>query len=118
MKIKNIYIEDNFELFFEDIIKILSKNNINYLLIKNDYFYELHFENYIYNIYFNKKYVNLNVRDLNNISLINIENDYLDDFNIKTLSYKEKQRPGFKIYTKKHIKYGNIKNNRYSSKRK
>ena len=118
MKVKNVYIEDNFDFIFEGIIKILSKNNINYLLIRNDYFYELHFENYIYNIYFNKKYANVDLRCLSNIDLFNIQKEYFNEFNINTIIHKEKQIPGFKRYTKRNIKYGNIKNSRISSKRK
>ena len=49
MIVKNIECQ-NAE-FIEMIIKQLTENNINYLLIKNESYIELHFDNYIYKFF-------------------------------------------------------------------
>lgn len=118
MEVRNVYIE-NIDLTsaVKEIIGLLIRNNISYVLIEESDYIELHFLDFIYRFSFSKG-SNLpnnhyaNIMQLNELELLNIsckeiaasknKNSFED---IATASYKrKKERPGFKRYTKKDMK--------------
>ena len=99
MIVKNIECQ-NAE-FIEMIIKELTENNINYLLIGNEGYMELHFDNYIYNFFC----LECSTKKENLSSFI----DY-SAFLTRPKQKNKKIQPGLKKYNKGLIKNDNFKN--------
>ena len=99
MIVKNIECQ-NAE-FIEMIIKQLTENNINYLLIKNESYIELHFDNYIYKFFCLVCSENIDETPLYIGALSNLSKGYQKE---------KKMQPGYRKYNKGLIKNDNIKN--------
>lgn len=81
--------------FVDEIVKQLTENNINYLLIKNEGYVELHFDNYIYNFFF----LECKYKDSNLLSFVDTS-----IFLTKSKQKSKKIQPGLKKYNKGLIK--------------
>lgn len=112
MIIKNFYIGNNANII-DQFIKNLIKNNISYVLIKNQNYVEIHFLDNIYRLYFNCyniiMFENNNLfSELSNELSYNSNNESF--YNLDDMSYnQQKERPGYKKYTKKMYKYDKYK---------
>lgn len=93
---------DNIEELLNIVLRPLIRKNINYIVIKDELFVELHFDKYIYRI------IPFEFKNeiLQSFSMFNVSNEKELDF-LKEYNYKEKS--GYKRYTKKDIKRGNVK---------
>lgn len=109
---------DNIDELLDTLLRTLIDKNISYVVINNGLFVEIHFDEYIYQLY-----------DFRIIRKLISKNDLIDF--IKTVGlnelepcdiydiYNKKEKTGYKRYTKKDIKRGNVKllkNNNYKKR--
>lgn len=96
---------DNIDELLEVVLRTLIDKNINYVVINNGLFVEIHFDKYIYQIYDFRI-----IRELISKSdLIGfIETEGLNELGFCD-EYNKKEKTGYKRYTKKDIKRGNVK---------
>lgn len=96
---------DNIDELMEVVLRTLIDKNINYVVINNGIFVEIHFDKYIYQIYDFRV-----LREM--ISKSDIVNFMkTEGFNELSLCEEttKKEKTGYKRYTKKDIKRGNVK---------
>lgn len=95
------------------IIKELINKNISYVIINNGLYFEIHFNDYIYQIY--------NIKIITNIIKNSNLNNIIDTPILKEIQITEektnKMKSGYKRYTKKDIKRGNIRKPNLYNKR-
>jgi len=101
---------DNIDELLDEILKSLCKQNKKYVVLNYDYYIELHMDNYIYRIinFETLKQLNL-IADTFHIYDPSIPNNIKDQDIKININYKEKEQSGYKKYTKKDIKKGNMK---------
>jgi hypothetical protein len=109
MKVRKIACESIDELL-PVIERTLCKQNRSYVVIKGEFHVEIHVGDYIYRI------INFEIlKELNMIAdlfkmydIIHQDLFITNDMHIN-INYKEKEQSGYKKYTKKDIKKGNMK---------
>lgn len=93
--ISTINIEDALDVVLRDLIR----KNISYVVIKNPLDLEIHFDKYIYHIV----PFEINMELLKFSSMLNEQNNIVDK------EFNKKEKTGYKRYTKKDIKRGNVR---------
>lgn len=106
---------DNIDELMEVVLRTLIDKNINYVVINNGIFVEIHFDKYIYQIY--------DFRVLREMISKSDMINFIKTEGFNELSFCEetdkREKTGYKRYTKKDIKRGNVKlpkNNNYKKR--
>ena len=96
---------DNIDELIEVVLRTLIDKNINYVVINNGLFVEIHFDKYIYQIY-DFRIIRELISKSGLIDFMKIEGLCELDF---SEHFDKKEKTGYKRYTKKDIKRGNVK---------
>lgn len=104
---------NNINELIEELVRTLIDKNISYVVINDGVYAEIHFDNYIYQFYdFTMLRTMVNEIDLKGI----IKTVGLNAL-VSCQQFDSKEKTGYKRYTKKDIKRGNIKIPNYYNKR-
>lgn len=104
---------DNINELIEELLRTLIDKNISYVLINQGIYIEIHFDEYIYQIYdFIILRTMVSELGLNNV----VEMLELNEL-VSCKQSELKEKTGYKIYTKKDIKRGNIRIPNYYKRR-
>lgn len=106
---------DNIDELLDTLLRTLIDKNINYVVINNGLFVEIHFDKYIYQIY---DFRVLREMISKSDSICFMEQEGLNELEPCDICNK-KEKTGYKRYTKKDIKSGNVKlpkNNNYKKR--
>ena len=94
---------NNIEDVLDVVLRDLIRKNISYVVIKNPLDLEIHFDKYIYHIFpfeISKEFIELE-------PLLNIKHE--SDIYRLNKKFDFKEKTGYKRYTKKEIKRGNVR---------